>query len=316
MNNFYENTLPYNEGFLEVSKLHKVYFQELGNKNGVPILFVHGGPGGSPSSDSSRFFDPDHYRIIIFHQRGCGKSLPSSEIRENTTMDLVSDIEKLREHLKIDSWILFGGSWGSTLSLVYAINYSKRVKAMILRGIFLGRKEDQTFLYQEGSSYFFPDAYEEFANFVPADERKDLIKAYSKYLNSKNNKIAEQAAYHWAKWELGLITLYPIDILEEILLDKKANLELARLENHYFVNDLFLEDDNYILNNISKIKNIKTSIIHGRYDMDCRPESAYLLHKSLSNSTLHFVPAAGHSSKELGIAQALLDACEKFKSIK
>ena len=303
---------PYNSGMLKVSDLHSIYYEEVGNPNGVPILFVHGGPGSAPSESSRQFFDPKYYCAIIFHQRGAGKSIPSAEIKENTTQFLVEDIEKLRKHLKIDKWILFGGSWGSTLSLIYSINYPQYVSGLILRGIFLGRKEDDEFLYQKGSSYFFPEAFEEFKNFIPQNEQNNMIKAYSKYLNSSNLDIAYQAAYHWAKWELGLITLEPLSDIDKILEDKKSNLELARLENHYFVNHIFLEE-NFIMNNVDKIKDIKTIIIHGRYDMDCRPSGAYELAMKLNNCSLRIIPKSGHSSREILITKALVKACEEFK---
>ncbi|AWX42905.1 Proline iminopeptidase [Metamycoplasma cloacale] len=311
----YEKREKYNDGFLKVSELHSIYYQEFGNPNGTPIVFVHGGPGGGCSDSSSQFFDHNYYRIILFDQRGCGKSIPSAEIRENTTWELVEDMEKLRKFLNIDQWILFGGSWGSTLSLIYAINYPQNVKAMILRGIFLGRKQDQSYLYQQGASWYFPEEYEEFASFVKPNERHNLINSYHKYLNSDNLDIAMQAAYRWAKWELGLITLEKTPFLEEILSDRKANLELARLENHYFVNNIFIKDDNYILNNVNKIENIKTIIVHGRYDMDCVPEGAYLLYKQLKNAKLNFIPASGHSSREPLIASALVDATEELKNM-
>ena len=310
----FKNIKPFNTGMLKVSEIHSIYYEESGNKKGVPILFVHGGPGSSSSDQSRRYFDPKFYRIIVFDQRGCGKSIPSAEIRENTTFDLVKDMEKLREHLNIESWILFGGSWGSTLSLIYSINHSKNVLGLILRGIFLGRKEDDYYLYQEGSSYYFPEAYEEYRNFIPKSEQANLIEAYNKYLNSSNLDIAYKASYQWAKWELGLITLNPIKNIEKILSsDKKSNLELARLENHYFINHLFLNDDNYILNNIEPIKNIKTIIIHGRYDMDCRPIGAFLLSKKMNNCELKIVDSAGHSTKDKPISNELVIATEKFK---
>lgn len=312
-NKLFKKITPYNSGNLKVSDIHSIYYEESGNKNGIPILFVHGGPGGASSSDSRRYFDPKFYRIIVFDQRGCGKSIPSAEIKQNTTLDLVDDMEKLRKHLNIDSWILFGGSWGSTLSLIYSIFNPSKVIGLILRGIFLGRKEDDHYLYQEGSSYYFPEAYEEYKNFIPTNEQNDLIKAYNKYLNDANINVAYEAAYHWAKWELGLITLYPIKNIDKILEDRKSNLELARLENHYFINNLFLNDDNFILNNIKKIENIKTIIIHGRYDMDCRPSAAYILAKKLKNSNLKIVDAAGHSSKDIPIQKELVLATEEFK---
>ncbi|MGX9357973.1 prolyl aminopeptidase [Mycoplasma sp. 773] len=309
----FEPIEPYKTGFLKVSDIHSIYYEEVGNPNGQPILFIHGGPGGGISESNRQYFDPNHYRIILFDQRGCGKSMPSAEIKENTTLNLISDIEELRKNLNIDKWILFGGSWGSCLSLIYAINYPQNVLGMILRGVFLGRQEDDYYLYQQGASFYFPEAYEEFSNFIPIEERHNLIKAYHKYLNSPNIELAYNAAYHWAKWELGLITMNPLTEIEEILSNQKSNLELARLENHYFINHIFLED-NYILKNIDKIRNIPTIIIHGRFDMDCRPEGAYLLHKNLNKSKLNFV-IAGHSSKEEKIAEALVNATEEFKNL-
>ncbi|ACF07409.1 Proline iminopeptidase [Metamycoplasma arthritidis] len=304
---------PYNSGLLEVSDLHKIYYEESGNPQGQPILYVHGGPGAGTDSKSRQYFDPAHYRIIVFDQRGCGKSIPSAEIRENTTWTLVEDIEKLRKHLKIDSWILFGGSWGSCLSLIYAINYPHQTKALILRGIYLGREADNKFLYYEGSSKFWPEAYQEFISFIPEEERNNLIKAYHKYLNHQDPNIAAKAAYHWAKWELGMVALRQIPMLEEILSDSKATLEIARLECHFFFNNLFLDDDNYILNNVDKIANIPTIIVHGRYDMVCMPEAAYLLAKQLNKCSLRFIDESGHSSKEIGIASALVQATEEMK---
>ncbi|QJG66336.1 prolyl aminopeptidase [Mycoplasma phocoeninasale] len=310
----YDPIEPYNSGYLKVDKIHDIYYEEVGNPNGIPILFIHGGPGGGISESSRQYFDPKFYRVILFDQRGCGKSTPSACIKENTTMQLVNDIEKIREKLNIDKFILFGGSWGSALSLIYAINFPERVAAMILRGVFLAREEDDIWLYQGGASYFFPQEYEEFVSFCQESKRSNIIAAYHELLNSENREIAENAAYHWAKWELGLITLNKIPEIEEILADKKANLELARLENHYFYNHIFLEDRNYILNNTDKIKDIKTIIVHGRYDMDCRPIGAYLLHKKMKNSDLRIIAASGHSTKELKISEALVDACEEIKT--
>ncbi|MBD3899028.1 prolyl aminopeptidase [Mycoplasma hominis] len=312
----YDLVSPYNSGHLKVSDIHSIYYEESGNPNGKPILFVHGGPGGGTKPSCRQFFDPEFYRIILFDQRGCGLSIPSAEIKQNTTQDLIEDIEKLRKFLNIDKWILFGGSWGSTLSLLYAINYPQNVSGIILRGIFLGRDEDNYWLYQKGASYYFPAEYEEYSNFIPKNERDDLINAYYKYLNSSDQNVAEQAAYHWSKWELGLVTMKKLPNLEEILSDKKSNLELARLENYYFVNKIFLNDDNFILNNASKIKEIPTILIHGQFDMDCRPVGAYLLHKALPKSKLWIIPESGHSGRDGHINEALMQATEYFKTIK
>lgn len=313
MYSLFDEIEPYNTGLLKVSDLHQIYYEESGNPQGQPILFVHGGPGGGTDSGSRQYFDPKHYRIILFDQRGCGKSLPSAEIRENTTWTLVEDMEKLRKHLNIESWILFGGSWGSCLSLIYAINFPERTKALILRGIYLGRKADDVFLYKEGPSKFWPEGYEEFVSFIPEEERDNLIKAYRKYLNHQDPSIAAKAAYHWAKWELGIVALKQLPMLEEILSNSKGTLEIARIENHFFFNNLFLDDDNYILNNASKIANIPTIIVHGRYDMVCMPEGAYLMAKKLNKCSLRFIDASGHSSKEAGISLALVQATEEMK---
>lgn len=310
----YEIMEPFDKGYLKVSTLHNIYYEQVGNPHGQPILFIHGGPGGGIDEKSRRFFDPKYYRVILFDQRGCGKSTPSAEIKENTTWDLVKDIEKLREHLKIEKWILFGGSWGSTLSLIYAINYPEKVEKMILRGIYLGRKIDEDFLYYFGASKFYPKEYEEFISLLNKQERKDIIASYYKLLNSKDQKIAEKAAYHWTKWELGLIYLNQIPYMEEILADKKSNLEISRLEAHYFYNDIFVNDDNYILKNIKKIEKIPTIIIHGRYDLVCSPDSAYVLAKNMKNCQLRFTNAAGHSASDNNNLEALIQATDELKN--
>ncbi|RMA77570.1 proline iminopeptidase [Metamycoplasma subdolum] len=306
----YPLTEPFKKGFLNVSKIHTIYYEEVGNKDGEAVLYIHGGPGGSIKPEDRQYFDPKFYHAVLFDQRGCGKSTPSAEIKENTTLDLVEDIEKLRKYLGIEKWVVFGGSWGSTLSLIYAISHPERVKALVLRGVYLGTKEENEWLYNQAKT-FFPDKYEDLVSILDQKDT-DLIKAYYPLLNNKNKKIAQNAAYHWAKWELSLVALKQIPNLEEVLSNSKFNLEIARLENHYFHNDIFLED-NFILKNINKIKDIKTYIIQGRYDMVCPPISAYKISKKLNNCNLHFAPTSGHSSYEIEISEGLVDALEDLK---
>ncbi len=306
---------PFNSGYLEVSKKHKIYFEQVGNPKGHPIVFVHGGPGGGISKESRVFFDPEFYNIVLFDQRGAGKSEPFACMDENTTWDLISDMEKLREHLKIDKWIVFGGSWGSTLSLIYSINHSDRVKGLILRGIFLARKEDVDWLFQEGCSYIYPDAFEKFKNHIKEEKRNDLLKAYYELLMSDDKDEAIKAAKVWSVYEGSVINLVPDEKVINSFGDDNNALALARTECHYFYNNSFLEDDNYIINNIDKIKDIKTIIVHGRYDVDCRLIGAYELNKRLNNSKLIITKMAGHSSFESENMKELIEATEEFKRL-
>ncbi len=309
-------TEPFDSGLLEVSAKHQIYYEQVGNPDGKPILFVHGGPGGGISENSRRFFDPEFYRVILFDQRGCGKSVPFASMEENTTWDLVEDINKLREFLQIDQWIVFGGSWGTTLSLIYAIEYPEQVKGLILRGIFLARQSDVDWLFQEGCSYLYPDAHEEFASLIAENERGDLVSAYYKLLMDDNEKVHMEAAKCWSIYEGSVVCLIPDEsVVDDFAEDDKA-LALARTECHYFYHQSFLKDDNYILNNTDKIEDIPTIIVHGRYDVDCRLSGAYELHKKLPLSELQIIQDAGHSSGEVGILSALIDATEQFKNLK
>ncbi|MDU4652237.1 prolyl aminopeptidase [Sneathia sanguinegens] len=301
--NLYEKIDPYNKGYLKVSKLHSIYYEECGNKNGIPIVFVHGGPGCGSGEIARQFFNKEKYRIIIFDQRGSGRSKPFVELRENTTFDLVEDMEKLRKTLKIDKWILFGGSWGTTLSLVYAINHPENVSGLILRGIFLARKEDVDWLYCGGAGQFFPEEFEKYISILSEEEKKDIIASYMKYLSSDDMKIVSKYAKFWNDWESSCVRLYPMKLADEVT---EYDIAVARLECHYFYNNSFIKE-NYILDNIDKIKNIKTLICHGRYDVDCRPSGAYQLAKHMNNCKLIFVDASGHSSFEPGIAKQLIE---------
>ncbi|CAM6115901.1 unnamed protein product [Calypogeia fissa] len=300
-------------GFFEVSDIHTLYWEESGNPAGQPVIFLHGGPGAGTSGSNRRFFDPDHYRIILLDQRGAGKSTPHACTEENTTWDLVSDIEKLREHLGIEKWMIFGGSWGSTLSLTYAETNPERVTGIILRGIFLLRKKEIDWFYQSGTSSIFPDAWEPYRDFIPEKERDDFLTAYSKRLNSSDRAVQLAAAKAWTNWEMATSYLVPnVESLRRGENDRFA-LAFARVENHYFMNKGFLPSDSYILDNISKIKHIPGVIVQGRYDVVCPMMSAWDLHKAWPEAKFQVVPTAGHSANEVGISAELVAATEYFK---
>ncbi len=292
-----------------------IYFEQVGNPAGKPIVFVHGGPGGGISEKSRVFFDSEYYNVILFDQRGSGKSRPFACMEENTTWHLVEDMEKLRKHLNIDKWVVFGGSWGSTLSLIYAINHPDVVKGLILRGIFLSRKEDIDWLFQEGCSYIYPDAFEKFAGHIDEAKRDDLVSAYYELLMSEDENTAMAAAKVWSAFEGSVVNLVPDEETISDFSEPEKALALARTECYYFYNDSFLKDDNYILNNTDKIKHIPTVIVHGRYDVDCRVSAAYELHKKLPDSKLIITQKSGHSSFEPENLEALRQATEAFKTL-
>ena len=302
---------PNAQGFLKVSKIHKIYWERSGNPKGEKILVIHGGPGAGSQPRYRRYFNPNKFDIIQFDQRGCGKSIPFSELKENTTNDLVVDIEKLRKFLKIDKWHLFGGSWGSTLSLVYAINYPRRVTSLILRGIFLCRKFELSWFYQYGASEIFPDEYEKYISVIPVKERNNLIRAFYKYLTSSDNDLRERSAIAWTNWEISTSHLIKKNINFSSSEVNSFPDAFARIESHYFINNIFLEE-NFILKNIEKIRFIPTKIIQGRYDIVCPMRSAWDLHKKLHNSELFIIDEAGHSMSEKGITDKLLIVLEEL----
>lgn len=306
---------PYRTGRLKVSSLHEIYYEECGNPQGSPVLFVHGGPGGGVSPDHRQYFDPSHYRIILFDQRGCGKSTPYAELKENTTWDLVSDIEKLRQELKIDRWIVFGGSWGSTLSLIYAETHPERVKALALRGIFLCRKQEIDWFYQEGASRIFPDAWEPYKNHIPANERHDFVTAYYKRLTSPVDDIRIPAAQAWSRWEMATSRLIPEPAMIEHGEDPAFAVAFARIECHYFINRIWLERDNQIIENVDRIRHIPCEIVHGRYDVVCPVENAWDLRRAWPESVLHITPDAGHAAKEPNTLRKLVEIMERFKTL-
>ncbi len=303
---------PHHTGTLKVSSLHEIYFEESGNPKGKPVVFVHGGPGGGTEPKQRRFFDPRVYRIVLFDQRGCGKSAPGACIEENTTWDLVSDMERIRELLKIDRWQVFGGSWGSTLALAYAQKHPQRVTELVLRGIFLMRKKEIEWFYQKGADALFPDEWEKYLEFIPLEERGDLVGAYHKRLTSTDPNVQIEAAKVWAKWEAATSKLYVDSQLVAKFDDVKTALAFSRIESHYFVNGAFLEDQNQLLRDVHKIQEIPCVIVQGRYDIPCPMDSAWALHRAWPEAELMIIPDAGHSAFEPGISRALVAATDRF----
>jgi len=299
-------------GMLAVSSLHTVYWEVSGCATGTPVMVLHGGPGGGSQADYRRYFDPARYRIVQMDQRGCGKSTPHAELQDNNTQALVADIEKLRQHLGIDKWVVFGGSWGSTLSLTYAIHHPDRVRALVLRGIFLCRRSELLWYYQEGAHNIFPDKFAAYRDHIPPEERGDLIAAYYKRLTSDDQEVRRAAAKEWCLWEMGTSKLFP----DDKYIAKADNLDFAaafsRIECHFFINGIFLEDG-YILKKAQALKDIPMHIVQGRYDVVCPAVSAWELHQALPGSDLKIMGDAGHSMGEVSIAKELVKFTEKYK---
>lgn len=315
MNTWFPEIAPFNTFSLKVSDLHTLYVEEVGNPNGTPVVFVHGGPGGGIDPNHRRYFDPNFWRIILFDQRGCGKSTPFGELRENTTFDLVGDMEKIRNHLSIDKWHVFGGSWGSTLALSYAITHPTRALSLVLRGIFLVRKKEINWFYQHGASMFYPEEWEHFLEPIPKAERHDLVSAYHRRLNSSEEAVVIEAARAWSKWEGATSKLRKDVSMIEHFSSEHFAYAFARIENHYFYNNAFFDDENWILNNIKKIQHIPGVIVQGRYDMPCPPISAYELHKAWPKAEFLMIEEAGHSASEPGILSALISATNQMAKI-
>ncbi len=313
LKDFYPDIEPYQSGMLKVSEIHNIYYEQCGNPNGTPIVFLHGGPGGGCSTDHRRFFDPKFFRIILFDQRGCGRSTPHAELRENTTWDLVADTEKIRELLKINKWHVFGGSWGSTLALAYAVTHPERVSSLVLRGIFLCRPSEIHWFYQEGASQIYPDQWDIYWNYIPANERSNMVTAYHKRLTSPDEKIRLEAARIWSKWEASASYLIAKpEAIEEYDGPHKA-LAFARIECHYFMNNAFFKTDNYLLEQAGKLKGIPGIIVQGRYDVVCPARSAWDLHKAWPGSKIEIIGDAGHAASEPGIRSALIEATDKLR---
>lgn len=315
MRTLYPPIEPNQTGFLTVDSIHTLYYEESGNPDGQPILFLHGGPGSGIEAKHRRFFDPAYYRIILFDQRGAGRSVPHACLENNTTWHLVEDIEKLREHLHINTWIVFGGSWGSTLALTYAIQHPKAISALIVRGIFLCRHKELRWFYQYGAHHLFPDIWELFLKPIPEDERVDLIQAYYAKLTSQDTKIRQEAAFAWTAWEAATLRLlFDQELFLSFTADDHADA-LARIECHYFINKAFFPTDNWILENVDKIRHIPTTIIHGRYDIICPLENAWDLHRLLPQSQFFIVPDAGHAGSEPGILHQLIEATDRYRNL-
>ena len=302
---------PYDTGFLNKGK-HKIYYEQCGNPKGKPAIFLHGGPGGGCGSLSRRFFNPKKYRIILFDQRGCGRSKPHTCLEDNTTWHLIDDIESIREILDIKKWLVFGGSWGSTLALAYAQKHPKNVSQLVLRGIFMLRQKELQWFYQYGASEMYPEAWQGFLKEIPENERDNLIEAYRKIFYGDDEEKKLSAAKAWSKWEASCSFInYNPDAVKDSL-NAEFALAFALIENHYFVNKGFLDNENQLLENIDIIRNIPAVIIQGRYDVVCPPTTAYELHSKWPESELVIAPFSGHSAFEKEITHELIKATNKF----
>jgi proline iminopeptidase len=305
---------PYRRGMLEVSALHSLYYEESGNPRGKPVVFLHGGPGGATNPRMRRLFNPRKYRIVLFDQRGCGKSTPNASLVDNTTWHLVQDIETLREHLGIERWQVFGGSWGSTLALAYAQRHTQRVTELVLRGIFLLRRSELEWFYQDetGAAALFPDRWEQFIAPIPPDERHDMMGAYYERLTSSSPAVLRRAARAWSTWEGATSYLRVNPGYVAGFEDASYAAAFARIECHYFVNRGFLETDDQLLRDAPLLKKIPGVIVQGRYDVVCPMRSAWQLHRALPKLELRIVPDAGHSAFEAGNMRELVRATDQF----
>ena len=305
---------PHMQGRLAVSGGHAIHFEQCGNPRGQPALIVHGGPGGGTNPTMRRYHDPRHYRIILIDQRGCGRSQPHASLQANTTWHLVADMERLREHLGIGQWQLFGGSWGSTLSLAYAETHPERVTGLILRGIFLLRRSELAWFYQEGCSWIFPDAFEPFQTLIPPGERVSLIAAYYKRLIDRDRQVQLEAAKRWSVWEGSTLSLYEDPERVKQFASESYALAFARIECHYFVNRGFFARDGELLTGAHRLARIPGVIVHGRYDVVTPLKSAWDLKQAWPEADLRIVPDAGHAMSEPGIAHELVSATRRFST--
>jgi len=310
---FFPEIEPNKEYQISCGDIHTVYVEESGNPNGQPVIFLHGGPGGGCGAKQRRFFDPNHYRIILFDQRGCGKSKPLGETKENTTADLINDIETIRKHLKIEKWILFGGSWGSSLALAYGVKYPQYLIGLILRGVFLSREKELDWFLKDVDQ-FFPEHHELLLNHKNNITKNNLVKEYTDLVFGSNFDIAKKAAAAWNQFEVSILKLLPISNIDNEEINYEFELARAKVQLHYINNFCFIDGDD-ILNKAKILRNIPIKIIQGRYDMVCPPKTAYELKKQLPHSELIIIPDAGHSASEDGILSSLISATEEFKSL-
>ena len=315
MRDVYPPIKPYNTGKLKVSQLHTIHYEESGNPQGKPVIFLHGGPGGGIVPMYRQYFDPQQWRIVIFAQRGCGQSIPYAELRENTTWDLVDDIEKLRQHLNIEKWVVFGGSWGSTLALAYSQTHPNSCKGLILRGIFMLRPSEISWFYQEGASYIYPDAWEEYLKPIPLEERDNLLSAFYKRLTSDDKQVRLAAAKAWSVWEASTSKLIPSIASKQRFGMAEFAEAFARIECHYFVNKGFFDRENLLLENIARIRHLPGVIVQGRYDVVCPMKTAWELHQIWPEAEFIVIPDAGHSVSEPGIKDALIEATDRFAAL-
>ena len=315
MRDLYPPIEPYNHGKLKVSELHTIHYEESGNPNGKPVIFLHGGPGGGIAPMYRQYFDPEQWRVVIFDQRGCGQSTPYAELQENTTWDLVADIEKLRQKLGIDRWMVFGGSWGSTLSLAYAQTHPDRCKGLILRGIFMLRPSEIRWFYQEGANHIYPDAWQEYLKPIPLEERHDLLSAYHKRLTSEDRQVRLEAARAWAVWEASTSKLIPSKASKLRFGQAEFAEAFARIECHYFVNKGFFKRENQLIENVDRISHLPGVIVQGRYDVVCPMISAWELHQVWQSAEFMVIEDAGHSVSEPGIKDALIEASDRFAAL-
>ena len=311
MQTLYPELKPYARHELAVQAPHVLYVDESGSSDGLPVVFIHGGPGAGCDAASRRYFDPNLYRIVTFDQRGCGRSTPHASLENNTTQALIDDMEEIREQLGIDKWVLFGGSWGSTLALAYAQAHPQRVHGLILRGIFLCRPQEFDWFYQEGASRLFPDYWEDYLAPIPQDERGNLMQAFYKRLTGPDQIAQMHAAKAWSTWEGRTATLRPNPQVVDRFTDAHRALSIARIECHYFVNNAFLEPDQ-LLRDMPKIAHLPGVIVHGRYDVICPLDNAWALHQAWPNSELQIIRDAGHSAAENGITDALVRAADEL----
>jgi proline iminopeptidase len=316
MRDLYPPIEPFEVERLRVSDKHELHLEQSGRPDGQPAVFLHGGPGAGTAPKHRQFFDPDVYRIVLFDQRGCGRSTPRAMLEQNTTWDLVEDMEKIRVHLGIERWVVFGGSWGSTLALAYAETHPERVTALVLRGIFLLRPHELRWFYQEGANFVFPDVWESFLAPIPEGERGDLMTAYYRRLTGADPAVREAAGRAWATWEATTITLLPDAHMIDVFSGRDAADNLARIESHYFVNGGFFTHPDQLLDDVSSIRHIPAVIVQGRYDMCCPMTSAWDLHRRWPEAAFEVVPDAGHAAFEPGIADRLVEATDRFRRLR
>ena len=301
---------PFNFGWLKTDGPHEIFFEECGNPAGAPAVVLHGGPGGAINSTMRRFFDPQKWRVALFDQRGCGKSRPNASLENNTTWSLIEDIERLRVHLGVEKWCVFGGSWGSTLALAYAMTHPERVTGLVLRGIFLVTQRELQWFYQDGAGMLFPDAFERFKAPIPEAERGDLIGAYHRRLTSDDRRVQAEAAAAWSQWEGDTISIRGPEARPPKFNESDFAVAFARIENHFFANRGFFEEDGWLLKNVERIRHIPGWIVQGRFDVVTPLETAWALHKAWPEAKFEIVWDAGHASTEPGIIDGLIRATD------